>query len=105
MGRAIVLLLSAALAGCQPLAKPVEAMSYSELNALADQIDARCAAQGAGKGTPRYRECFQIEANAERYNRNARRAAAQQAIQNWQATRPRTTNCTTTFGQTNCTTY
>lgn len=100
MGRAIVLLLCGALAGCQAN-KPVEAMSYTELNALADQIDARCAKQGAGKGTPQYRTCFQVEANAERYNRNAKREAALRLIAN----RPRTTNCNTTFGNTTCTTY
>lgn len=71
MGRISILLLCGVLAGCQT--KPFEAMSYAEMTALANQIDARCAAQKAGPGTPAYRTCFQQEARRENYNREMNR--------------------------------
>jgi hypothetical protein len=46
MQRLVVIAFGIALAGCNS-SKPVGEMNYAEVNHLADQIRARCAAQGA----------------------------------------------------------
>jgi hypothetical protein len=102
---------AAFLAGCQT--QPVQQMSYKQLVTLTDQLDARCAAQGAPPGTRNYKACFKQEANREVYTRAANRqriraignglAAAGAAAQ---ANQPVQTNCTrTTWGAVNCTSY
>ncbi len=99
------------LGGCQT--KAIHQMSYSELRTVSDQLDARCAAQGAPPGTRNYKACFKQEASREVYTRHANRqriraignglAAAGAASQ---ASQPVQTNCTrTTWGAVNCMSY
>lgn len=65
--KSVVLLCSLlALAGCT---KTVEEMSFSEREALADQIQKRCVAQGTVPGTPRHGTCLQVEAQREVHSR------------------------------------
>ena len=64
------------LAGC---AKPVSQMDYVELRALSDKIKAKCSAEGAGPGTPEWKDCASVEANFEVQSRDRQQAAAQAA--------------------------
>lgn len=58
-----------ALGGCQ--SKPVEQMSYTELRAVAGQIQKRCEAQGVYKGSKDYDMCIRQEINRETSVRQA----------------------------------
>lgn len=60
--RYLVLILPIALAACQ---KTVSEMSYEEIRALAAEISERCEKAGAGRSTPEFKTCYEIEANRE----------------------------------------
>lgn len=61
------------LAGCAT--KPVEEMSYSQVQALRDTIAQRCVAQGVAMTAPNFQACFQHEARREVLQRENNRAA------------------------------
>ena len=56
--------------------KTVSEMNYAEIHALADQIRARCTAQGAVEGTQQGADCIKIESQYEINKRNRARADA-----------------------------
>jgi len=58
------------LAGCQ--STPVQQMSYTETKALAQELHARCAAEGAPQGSPEFDACMKQELTRETSIRNAR---------------------------------
>ena len=66
--------VAATLAGCHQ--KTVSEMNYAEIHALADQIRARCTAQGAVEGTQQGADCIKIESQYEINKRNRARADA-----------------------------
>lgn len=69
-----IIICSIVLAGCHQ--KTVSEMNYAEIHALADQIRARCAAQGAVEGTQQGADCIKIESQYEINQRNKARADA-----------------------------
>lgn len=71
-----IVFLAVILGGC---AKPVSQMNYAEMRNLADQIEARCTAQGAGPGTSEWNNCAKIESNYEVQSRERQQAAIQAA--------------------------
>ena len=107
MGRAAFLVfVCGLLAGCQT--KPIQALSYTELNALAGQVRDRCIAQGVRPGTKNFDVCFRQEAMREDYQRAANRRTMRnigQAMQNAAANAPKHTTCTRAWNTVNCTTF
>jgi len=62
------------LAACQT--KPVEELSYSQVQTLRDEVAQRCVAQGVALNAPNFQACFQHEINREALQRQKNRAAA-----------------------------
>lgn len=71
--------------------KTVAEMSFSEREALAEQIQERCLSQGTLPGTPRHEQCLRSEAQSEWATRE-RRARLED---NWKASRRGPTVCNT----------
>lgn len=67
-----------ALAGCQ--SKPVEQMSYTEVRALAGEIQKRCEAQGARSPSAEFEACIQQEVTREKSVRAANYARRQSGV-------------------------
>lgn len=101
--RGIVLAVMAALAlaACSST-RPIAEMSYSEVNALAEQIIQRCVEQGFPDGHPQQEDCLRHEADREiatrqlnRQRQQALGAAFQTMGQSMQQNRA--TTCNTTY--------
>lgn len=69
MQSVILAALAVFLVGCQ--SKPIEQMSYTEVQAVAAQIQKRCEAQGVRKGDKNYEMCIRQEINRETSIRQA----------------------------------
>lgn len=64
-----IVIAGLALSACQAN-KPLDELSYSELKTVADQIGARCEAQGITRKSPEWGLCVQQETNRERAARD-----------------------------------
>ena len=115
--RAVILALTAGVltAGCQT-AKPINQMSFAELNVVKAGIVKRCADEGFGPSHPRHQSCVNHETIREITTREAAREQQRRfadALGNFgdalaaaDARRPITTNCSRThFGGMDCTTW
>lgn len=83
MKRIALIAMAMAAAGCQ--SKPIEQMSYTELNQLSGEIVKRCYAQGVKPRTREMQICTQQEITREQATRAAntqRRIAFGQAMSN-----------------------
>jgi hypothetical protein len=76
--RRVVLVFAVALAGCQ--SKPVEQMSYSEVRALAHDINKRCNDQGVFGPSAEFDACTRQEISREKSIRAANYARRQSAV-------------------------
>lgn len=65
-----IVIAGLALSACQA-SKPLDQLSYSELKTVADQIGARCEAQGITRKSPEWGLCVQQETNREDATRKA----------------------------------
>lgn len=76
MKRIALVVMAMVVAGCQ--SKPIEQMSYTELNQLSGEIVKRCYAQGVKPRTHEMQICTQQEITREQANRaaNAQRRIA-----------------------------
>lgn len=63
MKKAVAVLIAVVAAGCGP--KSLSEMSYSERQALVDEIIKTCAAQGYGPGSTQHDACLMHEAKRE----------------------------------------
>jgi hypothetical protein len=67
--------LAVILAGCQAN-RPLAELSYSEIKLVADEIEKRCAAQGAPRGSSEWDACARQEITRENARRNRARQVA-----------------------------
>lgn len=77
--RWVLVVALAWLAGCQAV-KPVDEMSFTELQALRAELVKRCTEQGAPPGSPNHRPCMEVEVPREIASRERQNARQRQAI-------------------------
>lgn len=76
--RVLLILSLGLLAGCA--STPVQELSYTELKAVAAQIQQRCYDQGVPPNSPEYERCINQEVNRETSVRQARADRRRSAV-------------------------